>query len=265
VRQPTLRAVEPDFGSGEGLTWLTYPELAGSGLIHGILVFKDEPFTHDRDTWRKKAADVLRSSLEVSPQRVVIPTQIHSSRVRCISEMQEEQDIVCDGLVTDRPRVLLGVSIADCIPLFAVNLAARTVGIAHCGWKGIAAGIVEEFQSAVGRVAGRSHGTQYLIGASIGACCYEVGEDMLAHFSDEDRRDHVVKKKKGRCPLFPAVPFFHFDLKGLVASRLRRGGVQARQIYVDKTCTSCQKYVLCSYRADGGDCGRMLAFVMLTE
>jgi copper oxidase (laccase) domain-containing protein len=114
---------------------------------------------------------------------------------------------------------------------------------------------VEEFSGCLGRLAEADDQTRYLIGASIGQCCYEVGRDLLERFSaDEVQANSVTRGGK-----------VFFDLKSLVASRLTALGVNPRQISIDKTCTSCQKYILSSFRASGAQSGRMLAVVMFTR
>ena len=47
----------------------------------------------------------------------------------------------------------------------------------HCGWRGLAAGIVARGAEAVGA-------TDAAIGPGIGPCCYEVGEEVLGAFAD---------------------------------------------------------------------------------
>jgi len=81
---------------------------------------------------------------------------------------------------------------------------------------------------------------------------------MLSHFGDRDRETCVIGRPHGDGRTF-------FDLKAAVIARLVDRGVAPKQICVDNTCTSCQQYQLSSYRAGGRDCGRMLAFVMLTR
>jgi YfiH family protein len=237
----------------DSLTCLVYDELSHPALVHGTLVFRDARMTGDRSLWRGEVAGFLKAHLGVQPDAVIIPDQTHSAEVGLVGARDGDRALICDGLVTGEARVLIGVSTADCIPLFAVNMRDHTIGIAHCGWRGIASGMVEEFAEALGRRTGHPEETRYLLGAAIGPCCYEVGHDLLAHLGSDERRNHTRRAA------------LHLDLKGLVAARLAARGARPEQIHVDNTCTACQKYELCSYRADGGDCGRMLSFVMLTK
>jgi YfiH family protein len=185
---------------------------------------------------------------------VVIPEQTHSNLVETV-DTRIGPDLRCDGLLTQVPSMMIGVSVADCIPLLAVNMVDRVLGVAHCGWRGMASGIIENFCASIKRRTRQPEKTYFLIGASIGSCCYEVGEDMLARFAPHEV-SRFSASRGGKT---------FFDLKSLAAWRLLKQGIPRRQISVDNTCTSCQKYILCSYRASGDGCGRMLAFVMRKE
>jgi YfiH family protein len=246
--------VEPQWSKRDDHTWLTYREFAQFGFLHGIVVFKGLPLDVPHSAWLEIVNETVRKGLVPRPKRLMIPDQIHSGVVRYVRHVAGGKDLVCDGLVVDEPEVMIGISVSDCLPLFAVNGMGGVAGLAHCGWRGVAAGIVEEFTRVVRGTSRQPGETAYLIGASIGDCCYEVRDDLLQRFDPAEVNEHAARRD-GRV---------YFDLKGLVASRLCREGVRPGKISIDKTCTSCKKYLLSSYRAGGRDCGRMLAFIMLT-
>jgi YfiH family protein len=148
---------------------------------------------------------------------------------------------------------VLAVSVADCIPLFGIDPGRAVIGVAHCGWRGIVQGIVEEFAACFAKAHAKA--PLYLVGASIGRCCYEVRSDFLRCFPEHEVEAFASESAGG----------IRFDLKSLVASRLMKSGVGAEQISIDNTCTSCKKYILSSYRADGTKCGRMLAYLMIRD
>jgi len=284
------RVVAPTFETRCGRTWLTYPDFyPGPGLVHGVAVFRDTSFDSDRRQWLERAKAVVGEAVaregvvmggvakecdEIGLERIVVPWQVHSAKV-CDGEALVDGE-ECDGLITAREGVMVGVTVADCVPLLAVNLKDRVAGAAHCGWRGTAVGIVGEFVDALDARGARGadgDATRYLIGPAIGPCCYEVGEDMLSHFSDRDRETCVIRRAAG-AGMGDGIGGINgtgggsrtfFDLKAAVVARLMDRGVAPEQICVDNTCTSCQQYQLSSYRAGGRDCGRMLAFVMLTR
>jgi len=268
------RQVEPRFSSRHGRIWLTYPDLDSPRLVHGLVVFRELVSGTAHAAWIASAGAYFRQVPWVSGFGLAVPRQVHGTRVLTLRADAggaagpdcagpgpagpDCADLVedADGVVTDRAGLLVGVSVADCLPLLAVDLADGVVGAAHCGWRGIAAGMVEELMSAIDRAAGAgaaSARTRYLVGASVGACCYAVGDDLLSRFAPEEVRRFAA----------PRAGHTFFDLKQVVASRLRARAVRPGDILIDKTCTACNKSQLSSYRREGASCGRMLAVLAL--
>jgi YfiH family protein len=135
-----------------------------------------------------------------------------------------------DGHVTDLAGLGLLVLVADCLP---VALAAPgRVAMLHCGWRGLAGGIV-------GRgVEMFDEPPVAAVGPGIGQCCYEVGEEVLEAFSD------VEGAARGRM----------LDLRAVAEAKLRAAGVE-RVEHVD-LCTHCRPDLFFSHRRDGGVTGR---------
>jgi hypothetical protein len=186
---------------------------------------------------------------------VLVPHQVHGSEVREVGPDTVAEDLVCDALLTRAPGIAIGVAVADCIPLYAINAGDRVIGVAHCGWRGLACGMVENFVGEMNSRSRRASATLYLAGPSIGPCCYEVGDDLVSAFPEGEAL-RCSASREGRT---------YFDLRAVLSGRLRACGVAPGLISIDNTCTSCKKSILSSFRASGTGCGRMLAFAMLTE
>lgn len=121
-----------------------------------------------------------------------------------------------DGIVTTIPRLPSAVFTADCLGV--VLLGPGTVGVAHAGWRGLSAGILEttiEAMERVGRPAERAQ-----LGPAIGPCCFEVGEEVAGLFPGR-----VSQTTWGT----PSV-----DLRGAALDRL-----EGIEIVADDRCTSC--------------------------
>jgi len=249
VRRLEPRQIEPAYCSYRGITWLFYPDLEASGIHHGIAVLRGSLPPFDRGSFFETAASLWQERFGCPMTRLVVPKQVHGSKVIIVSQ-NLPGDPVCDGLVSVEPGVGLGVTVADCIPLLAFNSGRGVVGIAHCGWRGIAAGIVEELTEKLRNLGCHLDETVFFTGPAIGKCCYEIGEDLLDVFSDEVT--DFCERRGDR---------LYLDLKALVPHRLVIEGADPNKISIDKTCTSCQKLVLTSFRASGSTCGRMLAIV----
>jgi len=139
-----------------------------------------------------------------------------------------------DGLVTDRRGVALGILSADCA---AVALAGtRGVALVHAGWRGLAGGIIERGVRAVEPVLAA------WVGPAIGACCYEVGDEVVEAWN-----------RRG----LPVADSSHVDPRRAAVAELRTAGVTA--IASIDECTSCGESFF-SYRRDGVT-GRHGAFI----
>ncbi len=137
-----------------------------------------------------------------------------------------------DGHLTDEPGLGLLVQAADCLP---VALAARgRVAMLHCGWRGMAGGLIARALECFEEVPAAA------VGPGIGRCCYEVGDEVLKAFGGRGERT--------------------LDLRAIARSQLEAGGVTG-VLEVD-LCTSCHPELFFSHRRDGGVTGRQAGVVV---
>lgn len=106
--------------------------------------------------------------------------QVHGASVALVDERVEPGSELrgVDGMVTvltDRPLVVLA---ADCLPILAAGI--RAVGVAHAGWRGVAAGVPDALVAAFVELGERPEDLRVAIGPAIGPCCYAVGEEVVA-------------------------------------------------------------------------------------
>src|SRR5262249_2256482 len=106
------------------------------------------------------------------------------------------------------------------------------------------------------------------VGPSIGACCYEVGPDVVQRFQRAgfggDRLGAWFLDGPAQLPGNPSMPGLtpradHWFFEGWAASRdqLIGAGVPVAQIFVAELCTASHPATLCSYRRDGAPAGRL--------
>ena len=143
-----------------------------------------------------------------------------------------------DGHTTAVPGVGMLVLVADCLPVALAG--AGRVAMLHCGWRGLAAGILER------ALAMFEEPPTAAVGPGIGRCCFEVGPEVLAAFDD------LEGVASGRM----------LDLRAVADAKLRAGGV-ARIEHVD-LCTACRPDLFFSHRRDDGVTGRQAGLVWLT-
>jgi YfiH family protein len=160
-----------------------------------------------------------------------------------------------DGMVTDRPGLVLGVLTADCLPVVLAVPGTDAVGIAHAGWRGTLAGVTQATLRELCALAGVGPaGVLAGLGPAIGRCCYRVGGEVRAAFRERWGARHAGRIFFGKDPSF-------LDLQEANRLQLRAAGVPAAAIAVLPLCTSCRRDLFFSHRRDGGRTGRIMAFV----
>jgi len=186
----------------------------------------------------------LASALGRDPGGVVMGRQVHGTELKRHSEEQEPRvfaDVVrspdeVDAHSTARPDLTPLVMVADCLPVAVVGPGG--VAMAHCGWRGLAGGIVAKAVETV-------DGDTAAIGPGIGPCCYEVGEEVLSEFGDLDG------VAEGRM----------LDLPAVATALLARAGVGASESA--DLCTKCNPELFYSHRRDGERTGRQAGLVWM--
>lgn len=165
--------------------------------------------------------------------------QIHSARVLAANEPGLAGE--GDALVTDQAGLTVSVRTADCYPILLVDVDTRVVAAVHAGWRGTAAGIVAQTLKQMTTLRGSNVDRIWAaIGPGIGACCYEVGEEVAQQFGQHAGR---------------------IDLAAANYQHLFEAGVPERNIEVLRHCTFCEADLFHSYRRDKDQAGRMISYI----
>jgi polyphenol oxidase len=181
-------------------------------------------------------------------QTVVHARQVHGSAVRVHGPLSPGLLLSpdADGHATREPRVLLAVSLADCIPVFLVAPETRAICLLHAGWRGTAAGILEEGIARMQDAFGAPPGALVLhLGPGIAAASYEVGPEVHEAVG--------LQRPLGPTPL---------NLRRVLADRALKCGVPQDAITWSLRDTRTDP-LLFSHR--GGDSGRHLALLGVRE
>jgi hypothetical protein len=185
-----------------------------------------------------------------SPARsLVAARQVHGSEVRWHGAGQGSGLHLIEGVdghATGVPDLLLGVTVADCIPVYLADPVRRLIALLHAGWRGTAGGILA---AGVRLLVDRGARPEDLVmHAGVGICgpCYEVGPEVLSVF--------------GRAPAPSGRG--HLDLRSVLAGQARAAGVG--EVTVSPWCAAHDRTRFFSHRASrGGDGGRMVAYLGL--
>jgi len=205
--------------------------------------------------------------------------QIHSSLIRRVAADDINTALKGDGLMTDRPGVLLGIQTADCIPVLVADRKNRAVAAFHAGWRGTLARIVE---NGVGRMrlefGSRPEHLIASIGPGIGRCCYSVGDEVRQQFesqfvyapelfrevydSDPVKEKYPMLFLTARAPGHSELgPGMHLDLVEANRRQLLAAGLRQGSIFVTGQCTGCHPDRFFSHRIERGFTGRMMSVI----
>ena len=188
----------------------------------------------------------LAQVLQLDPARVLVGHQVHGTTVLRHQGPQDPPGYArlapdppqVDGHATDEPGLAPLVLVADCLPVALSGPGG--VAMLHCGWRGLAGGIVERGVREVDAQAAA-------IGPGIGPCCYQVGQEVLDAFADLG--DGVAADRM-------------LDLPEVAERLLRRAGVE--RVERADLCTSCERDLFFSHRRDVGETGRQAGTVVAT-
>jgi polyphenol oxidase len=199
-----------------------------------------------------KTRERLRETLGV--RRLVRGYQVHGTVVgrvfadgeQACSPLTLEDDSAqqpsfeADGHAVAAPGVAAMVLAADCIPV--VLGADGAVAALHAGWRGLAAGVLEEGVRGIREVGGVDD-IVAVIGPGAGPCCYEVGEEVHYAFGGAHRNGRLI------------------DLKAIARERLLAAGVA--EVEDLEVCTICDERFF-SYRREGVRAGRQAGVAWLS-
>lgn len=188
----------------------------------------------------------LGSALDL-PAEPVWLEQVHGCR---ILELDRGESGPADGAVTSSRGTVLAVMTADCLPVLLTTEAGDIVGIAHVGWRGLAAGVL---QAAVAAMARDPSTVLAWLGPAISRDAFEVGDEVRRAFTDADpaSADAFRANPRGR---------WQGDLYVLARRALNLAGVSA--VFGEPSCTYGNASRYFSHRRET-PCGRMVSLVWL--
>ncbi len=230
---------------------------ASSGIFAGL---NCGPGSSDQSECVRLNRARVADAMDVDVQALVTIHQIHSAHVVTLDAPLLDGAVRprADAMVTATPGVALGILTADCQPVLFADHDAGVIGAAHAGWRGTLGGVLEATLDAMVRLGAARDNIQAVIGPCISQRAYEVGEDFLDTFLNEDPKltRHFANGRAGH---------YQFDLVGYGLARLRAAGV-AEASWTGH-CTYSQPELFFSYRRsvhEGQvDYGRLISAICL--
>jgi len=189
-----------------------------------------------------RAREALRELVGV--QALARGRQVHGAIVQQVRALPEDAQTAiptteADGQLTALSGVGVMVLAADCLPVALGS--TRAVAMLHAGWRGLAAGVLEEGVAALKRLAGEQE-IVAVIGPGAGVCCYEVGPEVHRALGEPHRQGTI-------------------DLPAIARQRLLAAGVA--EVRTVGACTICDERFF-SHRREGPPAGRQAGVAWLS-
>ncbi len=179
--------------------------------------------------------------------------QTHSTNIVEIKKVNQTVDEQADGAWTQLTGIPCAVLTADCLPLLLCDTKGTVVAAVHCGWRGLAKGIIE---NTVKQISLNAEGEILAwLGPAIGQSKFEVGSEVREEFLKHDLRASIAFQPTANEGKWLA------DIYELATQRLHESGVRA--IFGGDLCTYTDTERFYSYRRDK-DTGRMATLIWLT-
>jgi len=219
---------------------LICPEIF-NGDVKGF--FTQKSFGADREK--------ISSVMSISKEAIYLPVQKHTDKVFILDSAIAP--VIVDAVVTVKQGILIGVQVADCVPILLCDRRKMVISAVHAGWRGTAARIIRKTIRAMAEQFGSLPGDIVMAcGPSIRVCCYQVGTEVIdAVFSATGKGDYHTHNDDGS----------FIDLSAANRCQAISAGVPAENIWISDECTFCNPREYHSFRYHKNHAGRQAGFI----
>ncbi|RLF32439.1 MAG: peptidoglycan editing factor PgeF, partial [Thermoplasmata archaeon] len=198
--------------------------------------------------------DTLAYALGYKKDSLIHMKQIHSADVHIVNnEDNFHLPRSCDALVTNKKNTPLMVMVADCSPILFYDKKEEVIAVAHAGRQGAFKNIVKNtIKSMACEFNSKAEDIYVSIGASIGPCCYEVGNEIYNE-AKELNLEYAIEKQQDN---------YYLDISKILKKQLLACGIKNKNIEISKECSCCLDDKYFSYRAKA-QTGRFAGVILL--
>jgi YfiH family protein len=226
-------------------------------MTQGIITpdnFKGLPFQAFFTT-KSFHGDVGRLGAELHAEAAYLPLQKHTDKIIIVEYDLEPK--AADAVVTKRRGLIIGIKVADCVPVLLFDKKKHIAGAVHAGWRGTAEGIVKK-TIAVFRDYFHASPADIMIaiGPSIKGCCYAVGPEVVDAVTRETGSgDYILARGENR----------FVDLGAANRQQALSSGIFPENVWMSEDCTYCLPEKYHSYRYAKGIAGRQHGFIVIPQ
>jgi len=193
----------------------------------------------------------LSKILNINADKIYLPIQKHTDKIAVIESSLHP--VIADAIITKEPGILIGVQVADCVPILLYEATKGIMGAVHAGWRGTAESILKKtIKIMLDRFVCSEDDIYIALGPAIRWCCYHVDFDVLHAVSHATGPgDYFINRVDKHC----------LDLPLANKYQALRVGIPEKNIWLSEDCTFCNPDKYYSYRFARGTTGRQGAFI----
>jgi len=195
--------------------------------------------------------EAVAERYNVSRDDIFLPIQKHTDNVHILDSGAEP--VIADAVITGKKGILIGVQVADCVPVLLYDKSQGIIGAVHAGWRGTAKEILKgTIRTMQERFASSPDNISIAIGPSIRQCCYEVGDEVETSVRNVtgEGNYYVIKGNKR-----------FIDLSSANKIQALSMGIPIENIWQSEECTFCNPEKFYSYRHAKKSAGRQGGFI----
>lgn len=259
-----MKILEYDIGTGVRAFSTMRGE--GSGNYGG---FNITHYCGDTPTHVAECRSELCTELGINDEELILPRQTHGNRTLCIDlnfmeaspEEQQKRLYGVDAVVTSLPRICIGVSTADCIPILLNDTAKGIIAAIHAGWRGTVARIAELcIETMTANYGCHTEDITAVIAPGISLDAFEVGDEVYRAFEESGSDMQEIAR---RYPTADGGEKWHIDLWNANRLQLAACGIKENNIHIAGICTFEKHHEFFSARRLGVNSGRIFNGIII--
>lgn len=191
---------------------------------------------------------------KIEKENLISSKLVHGNKVKIILGKKEKKELNgYDGLITNIPKIILSITVADCLPIYFYDPSKNIIGIAHAGWKSLDSLLIKKMINSFNNsYHSEVKNIKILIGPHIQKCHFEIKSDLEKKFKEYS--NFIIKKEEK----------IFLNLSLVAEKQLIDEGVLKKNIEISPECTYCLKDKYFSYRRDGeNNFKTMMAYITI--
>lgn len=226
-----------------------------------------------KDVFEKNLSDYKKfcKAIDSNYINIVRPIQRHTDKVESVTQkcnkdfpdIFEKKYFEVDGLITNKPNLLLTTTNADCILLMFFDPENNIVANIHSGWKGTYQKIaVKTVYKMMEKYGSKPENVICCICPSIRKCHFVVKSDVKEMFMEKfaylKNIDEIIEEK---------IPNKEWTIDTVLINKiiLKEVGMKEENIIDSQICNVCNADIMHSYRVEKSGYGLSAAFIEIKD